>query len=161
MVVCVKKVTFAGAMEEREIVFDVKKMPLSWQVCFLGVCPVKEQCLRPQAVDYLDESRDFGPAVYPTMEIGDEGCRLFVKSEPKRLAWGFKTMLSEVKSRHAQALRNSLKVYLGGHSSFYRYNKGERLLNAEQQDWILRLFRQYGYPESLTFDHFVEAFDFE
>ena len=29
------------------------------------------------------------------------------------------------------------------------------------QEWILRLFRQYGYPESLTFAHFVEAYEFE
>jgi hypothetical protein len=148
-------------MEEKEKLFDVKRMPLSWQVCFLSECPVKEQCLRQLAVGFVSDERDFGPAVYPTMKVDEHGCRLFVKAETKRMAWGFKTLFSDVKSRHEQALRNSLKVYLGGHSSFYRYNRGERLLNTEQQDWILNLFRQYGYTDNLTFDHFVETYEYE
>jgi len=147
-------------MEENEIEYNFSNMPLSWQVCFLSECPVKEQCLRQLAAQHLDKRRDFGPAVYPTMEIGEKGCRLFATGKPKRMAWGFSNLFAEVKSKDETGLRNSLKQYLGGHGSYYRYNRGERLLTPEQQTWIINLFRRYGYVEPLTFDHFAELYDF-
>lgn len=147
--------------EKKNIQLDFRNMPLSWQVCFLAECPVKDRCLRQLAACHLPVERDFGPAVYPSMEIGDKGCRLFAEGEPMLLAWGFETLFSEVKSKDEKSLREGLKAYLGGHSTFYRYNNGQRLLSVEQQEWILSLFRRYGYTENLAFDHYVRTYKFD
>ena len=147
-------------MEEKNIQLDFRNMPRSWQLCFLTECPMKDRCLRQLAARHIEE-RDFGPAVYPTMEIGDEGCRLFAECEPMLMAWGFETLFSEVKSKDEKMLRYSIKKYLGGHSTYYRYNNGERLLSAEQQEWVLGLFRRYGYTEHLEFDHYAYTYKYD
>ena len=103
-----------------------------------------------------------GQAVRQRLDAAQRaGCRLFAVGEPKHMAWGFNTIMLEVKSRDEQALRNSMKQYLGGHSNYYRYHNGERLLTPEQQEWIVNLFRRYGYTENLTFDHYAYVFDFD
>ena len=147
-------------MEEKDVEYDFRKVPPSWQVCFLDDCPAKERCLRQLVGRHLPADRDFGPSVYPTMELTKEGCRLFSAGEPKRMAWGFTTLFSEVKSRDEFRLRNSIKDYLGGHSTYYRYNNGERLLSEEQQAWIIRLFQKYGYTDGLQFDHYTYVYDY-
>ena len=152
---------FVGIMEETELKFDFRNVPKGWQLCFLSECPKKEECLRHLAASHLPESRDWGPAIYPTMKIEENGCRFFTMGKPTNMAWGFNTLFSDVKSRHERQLRDSMKQYLGGHSNYYRYNNGERLLTAEQQEWIIRLFQRYGYTEGLTFDHFTLVYDFD
>lgn len=149
---------------ECEIIMDTisfRNVPVNWQLCFLDDCPVKDKCLRQLVAHHLSDDRTFGPAIYPTMKRGDEGCRLFATSEPQRMAWGFTTLFSEVKSRDEHRLRNSIKDYLGGHSTYYRYHNGERLLSPKQQAWIIRLFQKYGYNENLTFDHYTIIYDYK
>ena len=90
-----------------------RNVPVNWQLCFLDDCPVKDKCLRQLVAHHLSDDCTFGPAIYPTMKRGDEGCRLFATSEPQRMAWGFTTLFSEVKSRDEHRLRNSIKDYLG------------------------------------------------
>ena len=53
-----------------------------------------------------------------------------------------------------------MKAYLGGHGTYYRYNRGEKLLTPEQQEWILRLFTRYGYSENLSFEGYCDVMDF-
>jgi hypothetical protein len=50
-------------------------------------------------------------------------------------------------------------MYLGGNGTYYRYDHGERLLTPEQQDWIINLFKQYGYTDNLEFDGDKEVYD--
>ncbi|MDY6033294.1 MAG: DUF6078 family protein, partial [Alloprevotella sp.] len=45
-------------------------------------------------------------------------------------------------------------------TSYYRYQRGERLLTPEQQQWILKLFASKGYTDQLLFEHYVESYDF-
>ena len=54
-----------------------RNVPVNWQLCFLDDCPVKDKCLRQLVAHHLSDDRTFGPAIYPTMKRGDEGCRLF------------------------------------------------------------------------------------
>lgn len=152
--------TFVDAMEEKEIQYDFRNVPPGWQLCFLDECPKKDLCLRQLVGRHLTGDRDFGPAVYPTIKRNEEGCWLFADSEPKSMAWGLRKIFSEVKSRDELALRNQIKQYLGGHSNYYRYHNGERLLSPEKQEWIINLFQKYGYSENLEFDHYTLVYDF-
>ena len=146
---------------DKNTMLDFRNMPKSWQVCFLSDCPKKDACLRQMAARHLPEDRDFGPAVFPTMKIGEEGCRLFTTGESKLMAWGFQKLFAEVKSKDEYGLRAAIKNYLGGHANYYRYHRGERLLSPEQQEWITALFRRYGYSEPLEFNNYVTTYDFD
>jgi hypothetical protein len=55
--------------------------------------------------------------------------------------------------------RNQIKKYLGGHGTYYNYNKGKYLLTPEQQEWIMNLLRRYGYTENLRFDGYRNEYD--
>ena len=76
------------------------------------------------------------------------------------MAYGFKLLFKEVKQKDYTRLREQMKAYLGSHGAYYRYNRGEKLLNPEQQQWIVNLFRTYGYTENLTFEQYREVYDF-
>jgi hypothetical protein len=152
-------ITFVFGMKEIEII--VRDVPMSWQICFLTECPVKDRCLRQLIASQLSEKRDFGPAVYPTMKRGENGCRLFVANEPQLMAWGFEKMFSEVRHRDVVSLRKEVTNELRGHSNYYRYNNGERLLSPEQQEAIIKLFQKYGYQNQLEFDHYTYVYDFD
>ena len=145
---------------DKTIQLEVRNIPKSYQLCFNSECPKREECLRHMAGTVVPEDRDWGPAIYPNIKINENGCRLFDKGEPKLMAWGFEGLLSEVKYKDMKTLRNTLKQYLGGHSNYYRYHSGERLLDTEQQNWILDLFRRMGYTKNLQFDHQIMAFVF-
>lgn len=139
---------------------DFRNIPRGYQVCFNKECPKKGGCLRFLAGSNLSEDRDWGPAIYPNMKTSEDGCRLYATGQPTRMAWGFNTLFEDVKSKHERGLRMAMQQYLSGTSNYYRYHHGERLLNAEQQEWIIKLFQRNGYTAHLKFDHYAEMFDF-
>jgi hypothetical protein len=53
-----------------------------------------------------------------------------------------------------------MQKYINGTSNYYRYNNGERMLNEEQQKWIIQLFQRTGYTENLSFEHYAYVYDF-
>lgn len=147
-------------MEEKDIQYDFRNVPQNWALCFLEECPVKDKCLRQLVGSHLKSDREFGPSIYPTMKRSDEGCRLFVTSQPKQMAWGFDTLFSNTRYRDVVSLRSQLKKYLGGHSNYYRYHNGQRLLSPQQQEWIIALFKKYHYQDHLKFDHYACVYDY-
>ena len=89
-------------------------------------------------------------------------CSYFARNEKVRFARGFNNMFARVKSRDDSfAMRRELTSYLGSIGTYYRCKSGERLLNPEQQQWILRLFSQHGYTEGLEFDEYIDSYNFE
>lgn len=145
---------------ENEIVFDFNNVPARFQLCFLEDCPKKNECLRQLATRNLPEKLDFGPAVYPNMKRDENGCRLFTIGQPMKMAWGFNKLFAEVKKKDDTALRDAIKEHLGGHTAYYRYHHGERLLDSKQQEWIIKLFQKKGYTEGLEFDHYTTVYSF-
>ena len=148
-------------MEEKrqEILINFAEVPAGWQLCFCEDCPRHGECLRFQAGLCVPSKLHWGPAVYPTAWKGRE-CEFFREARVVTLAWGFKPLFRDVKQKDYTPLRDKIKGYLGGHGTYYRFNRGERMLNPEQQEWILDLFRSYGYTEGLAFEHYGDAYDF-
>ena len=139
--------------------FDFASVPAGWQLCFCEDCPRHGECLRYRAGQYVPAKLHWGPAVYPTAWKSGE-CEFFREARIVTLAWGFKPLFRDVKQKDYTPLRDKIKGYLGGHGTYYRYNRGERLLNPEQQEWVLNLFRRYGYTEDLAFAQYKDAYDF-
>mgnify|MGYP003086551146 FL=1 len=144
-------------MEYKDFTFDM--VPPLFAVCFIEGCPQAATCLRHFAGTFIPSVIHTGPAVYPTA-LNTGKCAEFKPLRSMRGAWGFDTIFAEVKQKDSTRLRNDIKQFLGGHGTYYRYYNGSRLLTPEQQEWIISLFRNCGYTDNLTFDHYVDVYDF-
>ena len=142
-----------------DIPFDSTRIPASFARCFQGDCPKAGACVRFLAGKHVPAGKLSGPAVYPTARRGDD-CELYKPTRVIRAAYGFTALFAEVKRKDDTPLRDRLKAYLGGNTTYYRYHHGERLLTPEQQQWIINLFRQRGYTENLHFDGYRDMYDF-
>ena len=136
-----------------------EQIPPSFERCFQSDCPQAATCARYLAGQHIPAGRVAGPAVYPTARQGDK-CVKYKRTRIMHAAYGFKTIFAEVKKKDDTLLRNRIKAYLGGNTTYYRYHRGERLLTPEQQQWIVNLFRKYGYTENLGFDEYRDLYDF-
>lgn len=136
-----------------------EQIPASYARCFQNDCPKADSCAHFLAGKYTPEETTIGPAVYPTARKGDT-CVRFKQTRVIHAAYGFKPLFAEVKKKDDGILRSRIMKYLGGNGTYYRYNSGERLLTPEQQEWIIALFRKYGYTEELRFDAYRDIIDF-
>ena len=136
-----------------------EQIPPSYARCFQADCPNADTCARFLAGKYIPTGKMWGDAVYPTARQGDT-CTMYKQTRVIRAAYGFKAIFAEVKQKDDTPLRNRIKAYLGGNTTYYRYHHGEKLLTPEQQDWIINLFRRAGYTEELHFDGYRELYDF-
>lgn len=142
-----------------DIKINYDDVPLSWKHCFYEACPMKAECLHYQTGKVLPDYKNFGMAIYPNA-LKDGKCRFFKEIRIINAAWGFNTIFQEVKSKDDTPLRREIKEYLGSNGTYYKYHNGDLLLTPEQQAWIIALFKQYGYSEGLTFDHYVAILDY-
>lgn len=77
-----------------------------------------------------------------------------------RAAIGFQHIFDEIKAKHSHVMRMKLANYLGTGGSYYRYRNGENLLMPEQQEWIKKMFRDFGYTEEVVFDDYKDVYRF-
>lgn len=140
--------------------FDFSSVPYSWALCFNHDCPLKETCIRHFAGQHLPDDILLGNSVYPNTTKNGK-CKFFIEKRIIRKAWGFDKLFLNVKYIDYTSLRDNMKYYLGGKTAYYRYKNGKLTLTPAQQEQILDLFREYGYTEELTFDHYIDQYDFD
>lgn len=138
--------------------FNIDQLPPSWRFCFCDGCPKHNDCLRFQTGLLVPADRTCGDAVFPTA-YKDGDCKHFKQIRTIHAAYGFGPLFREVKQKDYTPLRDMMKAYLGGHGTYYRYNRGERLLTPEQQEWIIGLFARHGYTENINFEHYRDVID--
>lgn len=132
--------------------------PSKYVMCFNSACPKAEECTHHLATQHIRKDDVSGFAVYPTMQ-SVKVCPYYKRVRSIRAAWGFEAIFRDARQRDAPAMRERIKAYLGGNAQYYRYHHGELLLTPEQQNWIISLFKEYGYSEGLTFDNYVDTID--
>lgn len=132
-----------------------QNIPAGWAICFLTGCRRKQECLRYQAGLNLPDDVETREAVVPSV-LKKERCPRFLKTETEHVAYGFTRIFYDVKSRHIADMRSAIRAYLGGRGTYYRYLHGEQALMPEQQQWIRRLFADYGYPGKVEFDRYED-----
>ena len=139
---------------------NINNIPSSFAVCYLANCPRKDTCLRFIAGAKLEKTKICAFCILPhTLQL-DGTCKMYRDSAPIKGAYGFTTLLSNVKKMDLLPLREKIMAYLGNQTSYYRYRSGKRLLTPEQQEQILAFFREHGYHENLRFDYYCETYDF-
>lgn len=135
-------------------------IPPTYALCYIHSCPRAHQCMRYRAMALIAPTQKAGVCILPHALDHDGHCEYYREYREIKAAYGFTELLSNVKAKDATPLRVAIKQYLGGHGSYYRYHRGERLLTPQQQEWILSQFRELGYTHSLDFDHYVTTYDF-
>lgn len=146
-------------MDEKTIL-DFEKVPASYMMCFNASCPKAATCLHLLAGASLPATITCGPAIYPNAKTDGKGCKFFDEAKPVQMAWGFSKLFDVVRYRDAKMMRDIMAKKLGNRSNYYRYNRGEKLLNPQEQEKILNIFRKSGYETGLEFDHYVTTYDF-
>lgn len=138
---------------------EMMKMPANWAVCFNETCPMKEACLRFMAGQQLPKDAMAWPTVLPrTLSNGQ--CKAFCEIKTERMAYGFRYIYDHVEQKDYRYLKESVMEYLGGHSTYYRYHRGEKLLSPAQQTYISQLFKRRGYGEEVVFDNYCDELQF-
>ena len=143
---------------EQKFIRETVQVPKNYLVCFLSDCPMAKECIRHFASLYTDPNTHFGFAIYPSA-LKDGKCKYFRKNQIIQGRWGFQTLFMNVRQSDYAGLHYVIKEYLGGNGTYYKYHHGKRLLTPEQQDWIINLFKQYGYTDNLEFDGTKEIYD--
>ncbi len=139
--------------------FDFSDVPVTWPLCFCEACPRHQECLRFLVGTHVPQKLTWGPAIYPSAYQGGD-CPHYKQPRIIKAAYGFRLFFRDVKQRDYTLLRDQMKAYLGGHGTYYRYNRGERLLTPEQQQWIRDLFASHGYDKDVDFEGYRNVLDF-
>lgn len=134
--------------------FNFQDVPNGWVLCFNEKCKMKETCLRYMAAQYAPADMTTASCVTPRALQGDE-CKKFVAERHETKAWGMSHIFEGVQHEHYAQLRNTL-IKMLGRRNYYRYNSGERMLNAKQQQQISNLFERFGYQDAPAYDHYVK-----
>ncbi len=139
--------------------FDYSEAPKSWINCFNETCPLKNDCLHYITGKKIPNDKTWGYAVYPNA-LHDGKCDYYNCCRFVHCAWGFNRIFNDVLHRHITDIRREIKDYLGGHSTYYLYHNGKKLLLPEQQQHIIDIFNKYGYKDNLMFDGYKDVIDF-
>ena len=135
-------------------------VPRNWAVCFNGECPLKSECMRFQAAETMPDSvmtwRTIMPAAWKK-----GNCIAFVRKRVERKAYGLKHFLDHVEQKDYHWLREKTMDYLGGRTSYYRYNRGQKLLSEAQQQYLLQMMKRAGYEGKGEFENYCEVLVFD
>lgn len=137
-------------MENTKIIDEAIRncsVPKSWLMCFNGSCKRCTECIRYRIFRVVGREWTCGNAVFPAAAEQAEGCRFFEPVRMVKMAWGFNGLFDVVRANDAPRLRTMMKEELGGNTAYYHYHHGRRLLTPEQQEWIIELFKRFGYDE--------------
>ena len=138
---------------------DFKEIPQWWAICPGDECARREDCLRHKAFREVPEDVTRWVCVLPHARQGD-ACSYFQKAEKVRMARGFDTLFSLLRSRDARHdIRMELTSFFGSKGSYYRYRNGENQLTPSQQQRVCDVFRRHGFDGDIVFDHYMEAYD--
>lgn len=139
--------------------FDFNQVPYDWTLCYVERCSHKDECMRYQVCLIAPDSMTRNKCVLPTV-LKKRECPHFMPIKKVRAAIGFQHIFDEIKAKHSHVMRMKLANYLGTGGSYYRYRNGENLLMPEQQEWIKKMFRDFGYTEEVVFDDYKDVYRF-
>ena len=145
--------------QNEKTLFNYADAPKSWYNCFNSACPKAGECMHFMTGKNVPADVTLGNAIYPNACKNGE-CRFFKQIRMIRGAYGFNSMLNDLKRKDEELLRGMITDYLGSNTTYYKFNRGEKLLTPEQQEWILALFRKYGYTGEKEFEGYRYIYDF-
>ena len=145
-------------MEEKTLTFN--DAPSGYALYFNHDCPLHDRCMHYYMGQLAPDDKTSGAAIYPSA-CKDGKCRHFANTEKVQFAWGFEGLYKNLPRNMVSTARQALRNYLGnGMSAYYRIHHGEKLLSPARQQEIINFMARFGSTEGLSFDHYVEKYDF-
>ena len=91
-------------------------------------CTRKDECLRHLAAEHVPQGVTSWRCLLPQTATGDEHCKGFCQLKTEQRAYGLSPLFDHVEKKDYAVLKAQVEAYLGGHSNYYRYHRGERQL---------------------------------
>ena len=129
-------------------------MPENYLHCFNETCELAETCLH-QIVARLGISTDCVVKAVNPKYCNGAACRYYKSNKPMRMAYGMSHAYDKVLATDIVSLRRAISRHFGN-SMYYKRRNGEMAITPEEQDFINKLFHEYGYPDDVSFDRYED-----
>ena len=143
---------------EKELL--IEKAHEGYTVCYVDECPLRTQCLRWLVGQHVPNTKSSYWCVNPHFEgVATTDCPMYRKDQKVRFAKGMTHIFtSEMPKRVENDVRMSI-IGLTNRTYYYEYRNGQRLIPPKLQEDIRNLFRENGWTADVTFDGYVEKYD--
>ncbi|MBR6482127.1 MAG: hypothetical protein IKT26_02720 [Bacteroidaceae bacterium] len=137
-----------------------EKAPSDYPKCLQADCPAADQCLRNLMGRAVSEKAIVMTVINPKNlkpELGTS-CPYFHSTQPMRMARGFTKALDNVRHGEVKKIVAELSQ-LFDERLYYRFRKGERLINPQQQAIIAEVLTRHGASQPVEFDSYEEGYN--
>ena len=137
-----------------------EKAPSDYPKCLQANCPAADQCLRNLMGRAVSEKAIAMTVINPKNlkpELGTS-CPYFHSTQPMRMARGFTKALDNVRHGEVKKIVAELSQ-LFDERLYYRFRKGERLINPQQQAIIAEVLTRHGASQPVEFDSYEEGYN--
>ena len=143
---------------EKELL--VKKAHEGYTVCYMENCPLRDHCLRWLTGQHVPTSHSSYRCVNPHYEqVATADCPMYRSDQKVRFARGMMhTFTDDMPKRVEPAVRYGI-ASLTNRTYYFEYRNGSRLIPPALQEQIRQLFRSNGWTSDVTFDSYVEDYD--
>ena len=138
----------------------IKKAHEGYTVCYVDECPLCQQCLRWLVGQHVPNSASTYRCVNPHFDsVATTSCPMYRSDQKVRFAKGMlHTFTSDMPKRVESAVRYGV-IALTNRTYYFEYRNGSRLIPPKLQEDIRNLFRENGWTGDVTFDGYVEDYD--
>lgn len=137
-----------------------EKAPSDYPKCLQADCPAADQCLRNLMGRAVSEKAIVMTVINPKNlkpALGTS-CPYFHSTQPMRMARGFTKALDNVRHGEVKKIVAELSQ-LFDERLYYRFRKGERLINPQQQAIIAEVLTRHGASQPVEFDSYEEGYN--
>lgn len=138
----------------------IKKAHEGYTVCYADQCPLRSQCLRWLVGQQVPDTYSSYRCVNPHFEgVATNKCPMYRTDQKVRYAKGMTHIFtSDMPKRVEPAVRQGV-IGLTNRTYYFEYRNGTRLIPPALQEKIRNLFRANGWTDEVTFDGYVEDYD--
>ena len=121
---------------------------------------MRTQCLRWLVGQHVPNTKSSYWCVNPHFEgVATTDCPMYRKDQKVRFAKGMTHIFtSDMPKRVENDVRMSI-IGLTNRTYYYEYRNGQRLIPPKLQEDIRNLFRENGWTADVTFDGYVEKYE--
>lgn len=138
--------------------FDYLQAPYGFGLCASADCLKASTCLRHIALEHASAEFPFLPTLTPQKLAAMKGnCEYYRPNTVVRYARGFVRTANLLTVSAADTFRWRLIAYFG-RKNYYLARKGERLINPEEQNYIINQAKQLGVQLDEYFDKYIDGY---
>ena len=143
---------------EKELL--IEKAHEGYTVCYVGDCPLRQQCLRWLVGQHVPNSASTYRCVNPHFEaVATNECPMYRSDQKVRFAKGMTNIFTSDMPRRVESAVRYGVIGLTNRTYYFEYRNGSRLIPPALQENIRNLFRENGWKEEVQFDGYVEDYD--